>query len=226
MNWLGLDTTTSWFSAAISGGNEILVEHITCLRRSMLKRGDEMIETLFRIAGLGYDAVSGIAVGTGPGSYTGLRVGMGLAQGLQLSLGVPLVGVKTSQALASQMQGHRRIIVAQDAGRRTGHVVLSIYDGTVFPPEEKRPPSIVHPPDAVSWYTPGDVCVGGAASRYVEMLGNHVPSTYVLTGPEYSVPRASVIARIGRIIYESGWSSEETIPTGVYLTEPPKPQPD
>jgi tRNA threonylcarbamoyladenosine biosynthesis protein TsaB len=223
MIWLGIDTTTSWFSAALSAGEDLIVEHITLLKRSMLKRGDEMLRHLFRDTGLEFNDIRGIAVGTGPGSYTGLRVGMGLAQGLQLSLNIPFVGVKTSMVLASYMPGYRRIIVAQDAGRRTGHIVLSLYNGNEFPPEEIRPPTIVQPHEVASWYTPGDALVGGAAERFVEMLEDSIKTKCSLSVSTQSIPRASVIIRIGRRFHESGSGEDAAIPAGIYLTEPPKP---
>jgi len=223
MIWLGIDTTTSWFSAALNTGDDLIVEHTTLLKRSMLKRGDEMLRYLFRDTGLEFKNIGGLAVGTGPGSYTGLRVGMGLAQGLQLSLDIPFVGVKTSMVLASYMPGYRRIIVAQDAGRRTGHIVLSLYNGNGFPPEEIRPPTIVQPHEVASWYTPGDALVGGAAERFVEMLEDSIQTECNLSVSTQSIPRASVIIRIGRRFHESGFGEDAAVPTGIYLTEPPKP---
>jgi len=226
MIWLGIDTTTSWFSAAILRNNDLMVEHITFLRRSMLKRGDDMLRNLFRDAVLEFSDISGVAVGTGPGSYTGLRVGMGMAQGLKLALDIPLVGVKTSMALASEMEGHGRILVAQDAGRRTGHVVLSLYDGREFPPKEIRVPTIVQPREVASWFKTGDVITGSAAERLIEILGDRIRSECILSRPERAIPRASMLVRIGRVFHETGIFADGTTPTGVYLTEPPKPSPE
>ena len=72
---------------------------------------------------LGDLAINAVAVGIGPGGFTGLRAGIALAQGLALARGVPLLGVSTGQALAAQaVRGGRIVWAALDSKR--GHLVL------------------------------------------------------------------------------------------------------
>lgn len=83
---------------------------------------------LLRQAGLGWRDVERIAVGVGPGTFTGLRIGVASARGLAQSLGVELVGVSSLRALAQAARDrHDRVLAAIDA--RRGEVFLAAYRG-------------------------------------------------------------------------------------------------
>jgi tRNA threonylcarbamoyladenosine biosynthesis protein TsaB len=84
-------------------------------------------------AGIGWGKLERIAVGVGPGTFTGLRVGVATARGLALSLGVPLVGVSSLRALAHGVSAHAggqadgAVLAVIDA--RRGEVFVAAYDG-------------------------------------------------------------------------------------------------
>jgi tRNA threonylcarbamoyladenosine biosynthesis protein TsaB len=92
-------------------------------------RAFALIEAALREAGLTRDDVDCLAVGVGPGSYTGIRVGIALAQGWQLARGLKLLAISSAQAVAAQAraEGVRgRAHVAIDAQRQ--EVYLAAYD--------------------------------------------------------------------------------------------------
>lgn len=68
------------------------------------------LEAFLRQAGVGLGAIEGIAVGRGPGSYTGLRVGIAAGLGLARGLGIPITGVDTLEAVALRYQGQVTVI--------------------------------------------------------------------------------------------------------------------
>ena len=126
--------------------------------------------------------VEGIAVGTGPGSYTGLRMGLVTARALSFSLGASVAGVSTLDALATGAPGAQPVI---DARRRE---VFTLVDGepVAITPEELRNTVLL-----------GRVCVGSGAVRYRDVLeeaGAEVPPDE----SELHVPRAGVHARLAR----------------------------
>lgn len=84
-----------------------------------------MLDALLKDAGIKIKQVDGIAFGKGPGSFTGVRIACGVAQGLALGAGVNVVGVCTLQALA-QASGHDKVIAALDA--RMGELYLAAYE--------------------------------------------------------------------------------------------------
>lgn len=97
---LAFDTATDVATVALVRDDEVLGE-----RASRAARVLKDVEELLREAGLEPGDVDGIAVGTGPGSYTGLRMGLVTARTLAVSLGVPVAGVSTLNALAAGAPG-------------------------------------------------------------------------------------------------------------------------
>ena len=84
-----------------------------------------LAETTLREVGLGFADLDGIAFGSGPGSFTGLRVACGVAQGLAVARGLPLLGVGTLEAMAVAAGGER-VMVALDA--RMGEVYFGVFE--------------------------------------------------------------------------------------------------
>ena len=97
---LAFDTATDVATVALARDGEVLGE-----RASRAVRVLQDVEELLEAAGLAAGEVEGIAVGTGPGSYTGLRMGLVTARTLSFSLGVPVAGVSTLDALAAGAPG-------------------------------------------------------------------------------------------------------------------------
>ena len=97
---LAFDTATEVATVALVRDGELLGE-----RASRAVRVLRDVEELLTEAGLAADDVDAIAVGTGPGSYTGLRMGLVTARTLAVSLGVPVAGVSTLDALAAGAPG-------------------------------------------------------------------------------------------------------------------------
>lgn len=100
MNIIGVDTSAAYCSVGVAG------ETINPLERHE-PVGNEFNETLFELlndaltqAGLEKHSINGIAVNIGPGSFTGIRVGLSAAKGLAYSMGVPITGVPAYEALA------------------------------------------------------------------------------------------------------------------------------
>ena len=92
----------------------------------------EMADELLAGAGIGWSALERIAVGRGPGTFTGLRVGVATARGLAQSLGVELVGVSSLRALAEpRLRSERagsRVLAVLDA--RRGEAFVAAYERT------------------------------------------------------------------------------------------------
>jgi tRNA threonylcarbamoyladenosine biosynthesis protein TsaB len=154
---LAFDTATDVATAALVREGEVLGE-----RRSRAARILVDVEELLAEAGLAPDAVDGIAVGTGPGGYTGLRMGLVTARTLAFSLGVGVAGVSTLDALA--------------AGSPGGVPVLDARRGEVFTLANATGPAVLAPEDL--HVETGRTYVGDGAVRYrtlIEERGGTVP---------------------------------------------------
>jgi tRNA threonylcarbamoyladenosine biosynthesis protein TsaB len=153
---LAFDTATNAATSALVRDGQVLGERVSRAVRVL-----EDFEGLFTESGLRADDVGAIVVGRGPGSYTGLRMGLVTARTLSFSLGVPAAGVSTLAALAAGEPGSAPLIDA-----RRGEVFASV-DGV---------PSVLAPEDLP--VEPGRTYVGDGAVRYrayLEEAGAVVP---------------------------------------------------
>lgn len=117
---LALDTCLAACSVAVTDGERVLASRVEPMARGHQERLAPLVAEAMAEAGLGFDALDRIGVTVGPGSFTGLRVGLAFAKGLAAALDIPAVGVGTLEALAWPYAG--RVIAALDAKR--GQVYL------------------------------------------------------------------------------------------------------
>ncbi len=131
MRLLALDTTTPYGSVALLEDEEVRAE-TRMVSESHSRWVVSALPELFRTAGLSLRDVDGYAVASGPGSFTGLRVGLSTVQGLALAAGRPCVGVTTLDALAYVTRRSAPTLVALvDAFR--GEVFYGRYDAEARP---------------------------------------------------------------------------------------------
>ena len=169
---LAFDTATDRATSALVGDGEVLGERVS--RASTLLAD---VDALVRQAGAHPRDLEGLAVGTGPGSFTGIRIGLAVARGLALALDVPVAGVSTLDALAAGAPGAVPVI---DAKRRE----VFVPGPRALPPAELE-------------LEPGALCIGDGAIRYRELLeraGAEVPPD----GDERHLPRARFHATFAR----------------------------
>lgn len=106
---LGIDTSGSRCAVAVLDGGRVL-RHLRDMERGHAEALFPMIEAALGEAGAGYAALSRIGVCTGPGSFTGIRVGVAAARGLALGLGIPAIGIGRLEALATEAAPGRHAI--------------------------------------------------------------------------------------------------------------------
>jgi tRNA threonylcarbamoyladenosine biosynthesis protein TsaB len=141
LNILALETSTEWCSAAAWIDGKVLAhEELAGQRHSELIL--PMIDVVLHEADLELAAFDAIAFGAGPGSFTGLRIACGVAQGLAFSAGIPVACVSTLLAVA-EGSGADRVAVCLDA--RMGEVYCGVFQRGAAAEGAPRW-SVVHPP--------------------------------------------------------------------------------
>lgn len=101
MIWLGIDTANTPLSVAIMKDGELLAEENTSLAINHSLRAMPAVEELFTKVGFAPSEIDAIAVSEGPGSYTGVRIGVTIAKTLAWTLDKPLIGVSSLKAIAT-----------------------------------------------------------------------------------------------------------------------------
>lgn len=130
---LAFDTATAHVSVAVADGSDVLAERSSTLPMKHAEQLAPLIDEVLAAAGIDRLALAGIAVGTGPGPFTGLRVGLVTARTLGLVLQIPVYGVCTLDAIAAEMAASvpsealdGGFVVATDARRK--EVYVASYD--------------------------------------------------------------------------------------------------
>lgn len=123
---LGLDTAGGACSAAVIKDGLALAAITEPMQRGHQERLAPLVRELMSSAGLAFADLDRIGVTVGPGSFTGLRVGLAFAKGLALALGKPSVGVGALEALAASAPGSGLAAAVIDAKR--GQVYLQLFD--------------------------------------------------------------------------------------------------
>jgi tRNA threonylcarbamoyl adenosine modification protein YeaZ len=123
---LGFDTATPAVSAALHDGTRIVGSALTVDARRQGELLAPMIDEVMADAGADRADLTAVAVGVGPGPYTGLRVGLVTAKVLGSVLGIPVYGVCTLDIIAAEVAPGREFLVATDARRK--EVYWARYD--------------------------------------------------------------------------------------------------
>jgi tRNA threonylcarbamoyl adenosine modification protein YeaZ len=193
---LAFDTATPAVTAALHDGNRLLAERTTVDARRHGELLVPAIEAVLAASGAALRDVTAIVAGSGPGPYTGLRVGLMTAQALSSTAGAPAYGVCTLDALAYAAGLPGPFLVATDARRK--EVFWASYEDSRT---RTSGPAVDRPDDVPA----GLPVVGAGALMYAEILG---PGR--VTGPEY--PLAGALAAL----------AAERLAAGVPL-DPPRP---
>ncbi|HLT44967.1 MAG TPA: tRNA (adenosine(37)-N6)-threonylcarbamoyltransferase complex dimerization subunit type 1 TsaB [Luteimonas sp.] len=192
MKLLAFETSTEACSVAVWLDGEVR-ERFEVAPRRHAELALPWAERLLAEAGVARTALDAIAVGRGPGAFTGVRLGVAIAQGIALALDLPVAPVSTLAALAAPAGGDR-ILAAIDA--RMGEVYLGAFErrGDVLAPLQEEAvgaPSDIPVPEGDGWHARGtgfDAVDGALRAR---LAGR----TDALDAS--ALPRAADVARLG-----------------------------
>jgi tRNA threonylcarbamoyladenosine biosynthesis protein TsaB len=167
MTILGLEFSSERRSVALARGAAVLAE----TAEQTDARGTNafgLIEKVLADAKISREEIEVIAVGLGPGSYTGIRAAIALAQGWQLARAVKLLGVSSADAIAAQAQADGifgRVNVLIDAQR--GEFYRSLWEIAADERKEVSPLKIFAGAEAAELLSAGEICLGPEQSRQI-----------------------------------------------------------
>lgn len=203
MRLLAFDTSTEWCSAALWLDGQVWerAEHVGQRHSQVLL---PMITDLLGEAGKELADLDGIAFGQGPGSFTGLRIACGVAQGLALGRGLSLLGVSTLEAMAEtafEETGAQRLITCLDA--RMNEVYVAVWQRREESWEAEHP-ATVRPPGAVPLpVQTGYLGCGSGFAAYPELLAERYGNRLAEVRPQV-IPHARAIVRLALPRFRAG----------------------
>lgn len=167
---LGFDTCLNACSVAVLDGDRVLAHAAEAMARGHQERLAPMAQAAMADAGLDFGRLHRIGVTVGPGSFTGLRVGVAFAKGLASALGISAAGIGTLEALAAEAPG----LVAAVIDARREQVYLQVFE------------------DGHALMAPDVLPIGTAAARLAEIAAGR-PLTLVGSGAALLASDADVI---------------------------------
>lgn len=216
---LAIETAAKVSSVALSDGERIIaaltiengLEHSATLVPN--------IEKLLAMAGKSKGDLTAVAVSIGPGSFTGLRIGLATAKGMAYGLNIPLVSVPTLKALAARFYNLPGVTVFSLADAQKKNAYCGIYkDG-----EEIQPVQVIALEDAVKMAGnaaaegKGPVVILGDIAEKKLSRGIKLPAGVAVAGRAQVMPRADEVALLGARMLEAGDVSDPMTAEPWYL---------
>lgn len=210
MKILGLDSSGLVAGVAIVEDDVLIAEYTTNYKKTHSQTLLPMLEELRRMIELDVNTLDAVAIASGPGSFTGLRIGSATAKGLGLALDKPIIEVPTLEGLAWNLWGTDRLVCPLMDARRN-QVYTAAYE---FEPEGEGYALV-----KVIEQAPVDILVMleklNGLSRPVIFLGDGVPVYYSLIKERCRIPysvapagssrqRAASVAALGAVYYKEG----------------------
>lgn len=137
MKLLAVDTALGACSAALLDGDSVLAHELVVMERGHAEALAPMVQALMRQTGVKFAELDRLAVTTGPGTFTGQRVGLAFMRGLRVALKRPLIGITTLEAMAAAAvaeTGASFAAVLHDARREEVYAGVYTHSDALFPP--------------------------------------------------------------------------------------------
>lgn len=218
MKILGIETATSILSLAIVDEGELFIDYTRCIG---LRHSSELMPAIVRIIeenGLTIKDIDGLSVSLGPGSFTGLRIGLATAKGLAQALNIPLVGIGTLDGLASNLLFPNRIICPiLDAPK--AEVYTALYrtcEGT----ERLTEYLAISPQRLIEMIKEPTIFLGNGLKMYGDLIGEGLKGLAHFAPPHLWIPRASNIARLGLKEIKEGRIDDLSSILPIYIRKP------
>jgi tRNA threonylcarbamoyladenosine biosynthesis protein TsaB len=214
VNLIALETSTEYCSLAVSRGAQVFERNFHAGQRHS-ELALPVLRELLREAQLEMQAVQGIVYGAGPGSFTGLRIACGLAQGLALARALPVAGIGTLLALAQDC-GADQVIACLDA--RMGEVYHAVYRRSGEKWIEMHAPAL-YKPDCVPRVDGGDWFGCGSGFRaHGAALAQRYRGSLSRTDAD-AVPNAAAMLRLALPVFAAGQGLDAAEAAPLYVRD-------
>ncbi|MGH6906523.1 MAG: tRNA (adenosine(37)-N6)-threonylcarbamoyltransferase complex dimerization subunit type 1 TsaB [Aestuariivirga sp.] len=213
MKLLALDTTMAACSVAVHESGGVLAKAFVAMERGHAEAIAPMVRDVMAETQVAFSALDRIAVTVGPGTFTGVRIGLAMARGLGLALDIPVIGIDTLSAIAANAKAaDMPLLVASDA--RRGEVYAALFDraGKML-----RQPAVMSLQACLQILPEGPVRMLGTAADFLTAAG---PRIDLARSVACDLPDAANFGALALQLPDTG-----AMPVPLYLRAPDaKPQ--
>lgn len=222
---LAIDSATRWAGLALYDGTAVIAEYGWRCHNNHTIELTPAIADMCQRTGIFLGDLKGIAVAVGPGSYTGLRVGLALAKGLALANKTPLVGIPTLDIVAAAIQHSAdQLLVVAAAGR--SRVCAAVYE---WQPrggwQARRPPVIESWENILAGLSKPTLFAGEIEPEAVRQI-RAASRDFTIAPPALSTRRAGFLAELGWQRLRKGQADDPGKLAPIYLRDPAGQKPE
>ncbi|MFP4198031.1 MAG: tRNA (adenosine(37)-N6)-threonylcarbamoyltransferase complex dimerization subunit type 1 TsaB [Halanaerobium sp.] len=219
---LAIDTSTDILGLALIESGQLKGEYNLSLRRQHSEKLLPLIEQIFELLEIQAEDLDGITVAVGPGSFTGLRIGITTAKMLARIFSIPVKGVPTLEVMAAGVEGEY-LLPLLDARRE--RVYYSFYQQLKNQPflkeiNQAASTGISNLPEILNNYQDQEIKIIGEKKDEVFKVLTENNFSVKEAEAEFNQPRAAVLARLGESYLSSGYKDDIYQLKPVYLKKP------
>ena len=209
---LAIDTAWSRMSVALAHEGRILASILNSIPNAHDKHLAPAMQFLFETAEVDRGRVHAVAVSSGPGSFTGLRIGMAAGKGIALALSIPLIPVPTFDALAhavaQRIFPHETAVFAPVYDARRGNAYFGVFTLRNGDSVCERPAAVATP-DAIAGELPEGAWIAGDAAA--SLMGTHTKKFHIIEVAETVCLAESVALRAENMHDRGIWSDAASV---------------
>ena len=219
MNILGIETSTKTGSVAVVSENGVIAQYSLNIEVTHSERLMSTVDRVLKDTGLAISDLAGFAVAIGPGSFTGLRIGLATVKGLALATGNPVAAIPTLQALAWNLPyAAYPVCPLLDARKNEVYAALYRFDEKTL--VQVLPESVIPIGRLSKWLTEKTVFTGEGSQIYRTDIQKVFGERAVFAPQSAVLPSGAAVAEIGLNIIKGGRQAELDGLSPIYIRRP------
>ncbi len=199
---LALENSGLCGSIALISGSHCIAEHSQLSRLTHSKRMLSSLERLMQETETEWNEIDAIAISLGPGSFTGLRIGLSTVKGLAMASGTPLIGVSSLDGLAGQF-GFTSLLICPLLDARKKEIYAAFYRSDKNGNVSRISDYLVAPPeDIIAQINEPTLFIGDGTEVYKELLHDKLGDQAIFAPPQLNFAKASSIGYLALPLWQ------------------------
>ena len=213
---LAIETSSRQLGVAVVDGNQLVSSYELLAEYPHAVELPDAVARVLRAAHTSLDRLDAIAVDIGPGSFTGLRIGLAFTKALAFARKTPVIGVPSLDVLAANLPFTAQLVCpVVDAKQKNVYAALYRFEAD----GPKRQTDYLRGPvdDVLALIKEPVILLGDGAALYRDRVVEHLGTRAAFASSEYGLPRAAIVARLGQARLAQGQRDDPSTLVPMYL---------